>query len=152
MLKLDSWKVILRMRTGSHFVLVQLSTHSLRIYCLHNLADFVTLRDTENVSLPQVLTTVMTHSIITSSSSIILSPGVRGLDPSASSWRPCVSDSRRIHTWPRRRRSTPSCGSRTTLRNLTTRRFLSIPDVGKTVMMLRCPINRSNIDNLFQSS
>lgn len=152
MLKLDSWKVILRMRSRPHFVLVQLSTHSLRIYCLHNLADFVTLRDTENVSLPQVLTTVMTHSIITSSSSIILSPGVRGRAPSASSWRPCVSASRRIPTWPRRRRLTPSCGSRTTLRNQTTKRFLSIPDVGKTVMTLRCPINSSNIDNLFQSA
>ena len=52
MLKQDSWKVSSRMRITPNFVLVQLSTHSLRIYCLHNLTDFVTLRDTKNVTLP----------------------------------------------------------------------------------------------------
>ena len=152
MLKLDSWKVSLRMRVSPNFVLVQLSSqHTLCIYCLHNLADFVTRRDTKNVSLPQVLTTVMTHSIITSSLSIISSHGVRGRAPSASSWRLCVLASRRTPTWPHRRRSILSCGSRNTLRSPTTKKSLSIPDVGKTVKMLRCLISRLDIDNLFQS-
>ena len=151
MLKLDSWKVSLRMRVSPNFVLVQLSTHSPCIYCLHNLADFVTRRDTKNVSLHQVWSTVMTHSIITSSLSIISSHGVRGRAPSASSWRLSVSASRRTPTWPHRRRSILSSGSRNTLRSLTTKKSLSIPDVGKTVKMLRCPISRLDIDNLFQS-